>query len=128
MHFWCHDTTLKKMFLVEKSNLTWNKQTNFSKLGLLSRVFQIALRGKGMGNLPGEFFLLGDWVVNIWQRICHLHEGRIPCLRGCKVCIALSSSFVFKYIIFSSSSFAVLIEFRVTLIEIITKNFKWNLF
>ena len=58
----------------------------------------------------------------------HLPGGRILCLRGCKVCIALSSSFVFKYIIFSPSNLAVRIEFLVTLIEFITKNFKQTFF
>ena len=45
MHFFCHDTTLKKILSIEKLNLTWNKQTNFNKLGLLLRVFQIVLTG-----------------------------------------------------------------------------------
>ena len=53
MHFLCHDTTLKKILLTEKLSLTWNKQTNFSKPGTLPRIFQIVLRGRGMGNLPG---------------------------------------------------------------------------
>ena len=45
---------------VEKLNLTWNKQTNFNKLVPLFRVFKIALRGRGMGNLPrGGDFLSG---------------------------------------------------------------------
>ena len=37
---------------IEKLNLTWNKQTNFSKLRPLPRVFQIELRGRRMRNLP----------------------------------------------------------------------------
>ena len=61
MHFWCHDTTPKKIFSIEKLNLTWNKQTNFNKLGPLPRFFQIALRGRGMGNLPGTNFFIGWW-------------------------------------------------------------------
>ena len=50
MHFWCHGTTLKKIFSIEKLNWTWNKETNFNKLGrFFSRVFQIALRGRWWG-------------------------------------------------------------------------------
>ena len=37
---------------IERLNLTWNKQTNFNKLRPLPGVFQIELRGRGMGNLP----------------------------------------------------------------------------
>ena len=51
MDFLCHGTTLKKILSIEKLNLTWNKQTNFNKRGPLPRVFQIVLRGRGMGNL-----------------------------------------------------------------------------
>ena len=31
VYFWCHDTTLKKVFLIENLHLTWSKQTNFNK-------------------------------------------------------------------------------------------------
>ena len=51
MHFWCH-VTMKKVFSIESLNLFWNKQTNMNKLGPLSRVFQIALTGRRMGNFP----------------------------------------------------------------------------
>ena len=61
MHFWCHDSTLKKIFSKEKLNLTLNKQTNFHKLGPLSWVFQIVLRGWWMGNLSGGNFSIGWW-------------------------------------------------------------------
>ena len=59
MHFLCHGTTLKKILSIEKLNLTWNKQTNFNKLGPLPRGFQTVLRGRRMGNFPGGIFLLG---------------------------------------------------------------------
>ena len=29
IYFWCHDTTLKNIFSIEKLKLTWNKQINF---------------------------------------------------------------------------------------------------
>ena len=65
IHFWCHDTTLKKIFSIEKLNLTWNKQTNFNKLDPLSRLSQIALRGRRDGEFEwGKFFY---WVVGIWE-------------------------------------------------------------
>ena len=67
MHFSCHETTLKKIFSREKLNLTWNKQTNFHKLGPLSWVFQTPLRGGGDGK-----FVLGKlfcWVVGMLQRV-----------------------------------------------------------
>ena len=59
MHFLCNDTTVKKniKMSIEKLNLTWNKQTNFNKFGPLPRVFQIVLRDRGMGKLPGGIFL-----------------------------------------------------------------------
>ena len=59
IHFWCHDTTLKKIFSIWKLNLTWNKQTNFNKLGPLSRVFQIELRVGGWEICLRGSFLLG---------------------------------------------------------------------
>ena len=62
MHFLCHDTTVKKILLIEKVNLTWNKQANFNKPGPLPRVFQIVLRGRGMGNVPGGYFSIGWWL------------------------------------------------------------------
>ena len=61
MYFWCDDTTLKKVFSREKLNLTRNKQTNFNKLGPVSRVFQVTLRGGGKGYLSGENFSIGWW-------------------------------------------------------------------
>ena len=57
----------KKILLIEKLNLIWNKQTNFKKPGPLPRVFQILLRGGGMGNLPGVVIFY--WVAGIWQRV-----------------------------------------------------------
>ena len=51
----------EKMFSIKKLNLTWNKQTNFNKLGPLSRVFQTALRGGGMENLSGTNFSIRWW-------------------------------------------------------------------
>ena len=67
MYFWCHDTTLKKILLIEKLNSTWNKQTNFNKLGLLPRLFQIMLLGRVDGKFTwGGFFC---WVVGISQGI-----------------------------------------------------------
>ena len=60
MHFLGHDTTLKKILSTEKLNLTWDKQTNFNKLGPLPGIFQIMLRSRGMGNLPGGFIC---WVA-----------------------------------------------------------------
>ena len=65
MHFWCHDTALKKILSIEKLNLTWNKQTNFNKLCSFSRVFQILLSSRG-GICLGEFFCQ---VVGIWQGV-----------------------------------------------------------
>ena len=59
IHFWCHDTTLKIISSIEKVNLTWNKQTNFKKLDLLSRDFQIASRDRGYGKFAWVIFLLG---------------------------------------------------------------------
>ena len=56
----CYYTTLK-ILSVEKLNLTWNKQTNTNTLGPLFRVFQMVLRGKGMGNLMGGAFSIGHW-------------------------------------------------------------------
>ena len=40
MYFWCHDTTPKKVFPIEKLNLAWNKQTKFNETGPISKVFQ----------------------------------------------------------------------------------------
>ena len=56
----------KKILSTEKLSVTWNKQTNFNKLGPLPRVFQIVLRDRVMGNLPGGFFYQ---VVGIWQGV-----------------------------------------------------------
>ena len=50
--------SIEKLNLLEKLNLTWNKQMKVNKLGSLSRVFQIASRGRGM-DLPGERFFIG---------------------------------------------------------------------
>ena len=60
MHFWFHDTTLMKIFSIEQLNLTWNRQTNFTKLRPLSKVFQIALGVGGRIFAWGKFFY---WVV-----------------------------------------------------------------
>ena len=59
MHFWYQDTNLKKSLLIEKLDLTWNKQINSNKLGPFLRVFQIVLssEGMGLGYLPGVIFL-----------------------------------------------------------------------
>ena len=73
MHFWCHGTTLKKIFSIEKLNWTWNKETNFNKLGrFFSRVFQIALRGRGWGweICPGGIFLSGGGSLT-WSDFDH---------------------------------------------------------
>ena len=61
MHFWCHDTTLKKILSIKKLNLTWNKQTNFKKLGLLPRVFQIMWKGRRDGKFAWGGFSIGRW-------------------------------------------------------------------
>ena len=59
--FSCHDTTRKKIFSIEKLNLTWNKHTNFNKLGPLYWIFQIALSDRGgLVNLHGGILLSGD--------------------------------------------------------------------
>ena len=50
------------MLSIEKLNLTWNKQTNFNKLGPLSRVFQIMVRGRG-----DEKFARGDFSFGWWE-------------------------------------------------------------
>ena len=52
----------KKKLLIEKLSLIWNNHANFNKPGPLPRVFQIVLRGRGMGNLPGGggIFLSGE--------------------------------------------------------------------
>ena len=60
MHFWCHDTTLKKIS-IEKLNLTGNKQIKFNKLGPLFRVFQIVVRGGGDGKFTRGNFSTGWW-------------------------------------------------------------------
>ena len=84
MHFWCHDTTLKKILSVEKLNLTCNKQTNFNKLSPLSRVFQVVIRGRGdgkfaWGDLGGatgwwesdrEWFWSLEWFSNLNTTFC----------------------------------------------------------
>ena len=46
------------MILLWKKNIFDRKAelTNFKKLGSLPKVFQIVLRGRGMGKLPGGFF------------------------------------------------------------------------
>ena len=49
------------MFSIKKLNLTWNKQTNFNKLRPLSKVIQIVVRDRGLGNLPGGDFSIGWW-------------------------------------------------------------------
>ena len=61
MHFWCYDTTLKKIFSIEKLNLTSNNQTNFNKLGPLYRDFQIVLRVRVNGKFAGEHSSFGWW-------------------------------------------------------------------
>ena len=62
MHFWCHDTTLKKIFSIEKLKLTWNRQTNSNKLDPFSRVFQIALSSRGWGwDICQEEFSEREW-------------------------------------------------------------------
>ena len=50
----------KKILSVEKLHLTWNKLTDFNKLGPLPRVLQIMLRSRGVENLPGDFSI-GWW-------------------------------------------------------------------
>ena len=45
LYFWCHAPTLKNVLSIEKLNLTWNNQTNFSKLSPLSRVFPNSVKG-----------------------------------------------------------------------------------
>ena len=50
--------SIEKLNLPGKLNLTWNKQMKVNKVGSLSRVFQIASRGRGM-DLPGERFCIG---------------------------------------------------------------------
>ena len=45
MCFLCHGTTLKKILLIEKLILTWNKETNFNKPGPLPREIYL---GKGV--------------------------------------------------------------------------------
>ena len=62
MHFWCHDTTLKRISSIEELNLTWNKQANFKKLGPLSTDFQTALRGRRDGK-----FALGNFSIGWWE-------------------------------------------------------------
>ena len=47
------------MFSIEKLNLTWNKQTKCSKLCPLSKLFQIASRGRGMGIWDGNLIKSG---------------------------------------------------------------------
>ena len=49
----------KKSLPIEKLNLTWNKQTSLNKLGSLSRVFQIVVRGRRHGKFAWGLFLLG---------------------------------------------------------------------
>ena len=44
---------------IEQLNLTCNKQTNFNKLGPLSRIFQIVLRSKGNGKFSLWDFSIG---------------------------------------------------------------------
>ena len=51
---------------IEKLNLTWDKQTNFNKLGPLPRIFLIVLMGRGMGNLSRGVFYR---VAKIWQGV-----------------------------------------------------------
>ena len=63
MHFLCHDTTLKKILSIEKLNLTWKMQTNFSKLGPLSKVFQIVVRGREDGKFAWGIFLLSGGIL-----------------------------------------------------------------
>ena len=54
----------EKILFIEKLNLTRNKQTNFNKLGPLSRVFQTVVGGKGLGEEReiwlGDFLLGGE--------------------------------------------------------------------
>ena len=60
MYFWYHHNSLKNILSIEKLNLSSNKQANLNKLGFLSRVFQIVLRDRGVGNMHEGIFLLGD--------------------------------------------------------------------
>ena len=57
MHFWCHGIILKKILSIEKLSLTWNKQTHCSKLGPLSRIFQIVWRQR----------LVWDFSIEWWE-------------------------------------------------------------
>ena len=57
----------ENMLSIEKLNLNWNKQTNFNKLGPLSRLFQIVLLGRGDGKFAWGNFSIG-WLEShkVW--------------------------------------------------------------
>ena len=61
MYFWYHHNSLKNILSIEKLTLYSNKQTNFNKLGFLSRVFQIVLRDRGDGKFAWRDFFIGWW-------------------------------------------------------------------
>ena len=56
-HFWCHDTTLRKMLSIKKLNLTWNKQTKFRPLHKIFRIF-LNCDGQQIQAHPQCFILL----------------------------------------------------------------------
>ena len=48
---------MKNILLIEKLDLSWNKQTNFNKLGPFAQGFPNSVKVVGwMGNLHGGFF------------------------------------------------------------------------
>ena len=53
----------EKIIVNRKLNLTWKMQTNFSKPGPLSKVFQIVVRGRGDGKFAWGIFLLSGGIL-----------------------------------------------------------------